>query len=226
MMLRACLAVLVVGSVVAASTAAPYSIFYSGDDFPENEGWSRAVFDEPGGPGAVRSLNDGTFTIDSTRSDQIADIYRVSRSINPAPGEVFIAEWRMRVVQQSGFRNGVLAIARDNIGTLSFSVESGVLYNNNENWSVSLTPGEFHIFRIVSADMSIYTLSIDGMLVRTGLWDSRGLNRSFIGWGDNSTGANSLVVLDWDYLSFSVVPEPRMGFLLLVPFVAATRRNR
>lgn len=208
---RGLMAALVGVVCVAGARAAPYSILYTGDDYPENSGWTRAVFDEPGGPGAVRSLNGGIFGIDSTRSDQIADIYGINRPVDPGIGEIFEAEWRLRVLGHSGFPNGILGIARDNVGTLSFSVTSDMIYSDLEHWSIPIQMSVFHTFRLTSEDMVHYNFWIDGAFVRSGLWDLRGLNHSYIRWGDNVTGGNTLVRLEWDYLSFCVTPEPGCG---------------
>ncbi|MBK8914833.1 MAG: hypothetical protein IPM64_09595 [Phycisphaerales bacterium] len=216
-MLRVCLAVLVVGSVVATSTAAPYSIFYSGDDFPENEGWSRAVFDEPGGPGAIRSLDNGVFTIDSMRSASIEDSYSIRRALNPAIGETFAAEWRMRVRSHSGFRSDIFGIARDQQGLLVFGVDGGAIYSSLEGISAPFVPGLFHTFRLVSSDMVSYTLFIDNALALSGHWEPRALGSSLLAWGDLSSGAGTVSVLDWDFVSVQVVPEPvGMGALGIV----------
>lgn len=221
-MFRRVLELWLTGSLAAVAAAAPYSIFYSGDDFPENEGWTRAVFDEPGGPGAVRSLNDGIFTIDSTRSDQIADIYHVTRPINPETGETFVAEWRMRVRQQSGLPTGMLVIASDDAWMLSLSVSHTALHSDFEHWSVNFAANEYHTFAVVSSNMRSYDLLIDGQYVRSGSFFFARLVESEVAWGDHIQAGGSLSVLDWDYVAIHTVPEPGATaiplFVLLIMF--------
>jgi len=85
------------------ATAEQYWIAWEGDDFPENEGWTR--YTRAGG--AERSLEDGTLILDGTASTEIVDIYYIQTGVVPDPGEQFLLDWRLRVDQVEGFADPV-----------------------------------------------------------------------------------------------------------------------
>jgi hypothetical protein len=101
--------------LVARAEAEPYWVAYEGDALPEEVGWKRHWGDASGpyGPGANRWIEDGVFVLDSLKDDQIFDYYDVQRPIDPAPGELFIAEWRGRVDEPSDPGDAEVVIARD-----------------------------------------------------------------------------------------------------------------
>ncbi|MBU0618096.1 MAG: hypothetical protein KKI02_10300, partial [Planctomycetes bacterium] len=96
------------GLLVAPAGAEQYWITYEGDDFPENEGWERRTREG----GAVRWLEDGALVLDSTGSLWITDSYRHEDIRRPESGELFVAEWRMRVDEFVDYYDAVVNLAR------------------------------------------------------------------------------------------------------------------
>ena len=199
-----------VAAGLPAARASPYWIAYEGDDFPENQGWVRNYGDENGPQqgGSVRTLQDGVLGINSLRNPMIYDFYEMDRSINPGPGETFVATWRMRVAEAYGFGDVGVAIAPDTPAILGFGWYYDRMVGTTETWSIPITPGVFHTYEIRSTDMLNYNLWIDATFARSGLWDTNSINHEFINFGDGHHGGNAVSSSEWDYFGFGVVPEP------------------
>lgn len=209
-MSRAVAALLAAVVASASASADPYWVAYEGDDYPENQGWERVYGDENGPQqgGSNRSLDDGLLVLDSTRNHLIYDTYFWRQEINPDPGEMFICEWRMRVISNAGpAADSGLGIARDGGGYLGFDLGYDYVQSSREDWHLSFTPNEFHTYRIESIDMVRYSLWLDGAYAIDGTWVSS-LNESYIGFGDARTGSTITSFAEWDYVRFGVVPEP------------------
>ena len=76
------LAMVLMLNVFGVARAAPFFKAYEGELLPEQDGWTRTFGDETGpfkGPGGQRSLQDGTFRLDTTASIGIYDFYRLHR---------------------------------------------------------------------------------------------------------------------------------------------------
>ncbi len=205
-LLRALLVMLCGSSVVHGDQ---YWIAYEGNDFPENEGWERHYYKpEP----STRTLGDGMLQLDSSHNQSTYDFYQIHRQINPTIfGESFVAEWRVVVPfleSPFGFGDSGIGFARDGGGTLSFSFLTDRIMSDREGWSIPLSPGVLHDYRITSTDMVTYALEIDGVFARNGTWDLNSLNESFVGWGDTTQGGGILSVSRWDFVRFGVIPEP------------------
>jgi hypothetical protein len=196
-----------------------YWIAYEADDFPENEGWTR-IFGDENGPlqgGAVRTIADGVLVIDSLRNNQIFDFYEIQRQIDPDPGELFIAEWRVRILENTGNPGAAdtgVGIAPDGGGTLGIKYFVDRVISSREGWFEPIAPLEFHTYRVTSSAMEAYAFYIDENFVRNGVWDLFSLNQSFVNFGDGVQGARSLS--EWDYVRFGVVPEPGSALLLVI----------
>lgn len=221
--LAACLALATIAALPAA--AEQYWVAYEGNDFPENVGWIRTYGNEQGPRqgGAMRSIANGALVLDSRESTQIYDFYKIERQLNPESGELFVAEWRLRVLDNlgnPGTADSVFGIARDGGGTLSFGYFVDRVTSTREGWELPVTPLDFHQYRVESTDMINYSLWIDGDFAISGMWDLNSLNESFVGFGDAVQGAASLA--DWDYMRFGVVPEGSASVLLVL--MAAVRR--
>jgi hypothetical protein len=205
--------------VVSSASAEEYWIAYEADDFPENEGWWHIW----GGGTAERRIEDGMFVLDTLHDPHIADFYQMNMygSLDPAPGEVFVMQWRLRIDEIHGPDIG-LAIFSDDRWAVGLSFEEGTVTSSFESGvSAVFEPWVFHEFEFRSDDMQAYQLYIDGDLAMEGsFWLS--LTDSKVNWGDGVQGASSLS--RWDYVRFGVIPEPSCGFLLTAAFL--TRRDR
>jgi hypothetical protein len=212
--MRLLMYMLVLSCVTAATPQAAanlYWIAYEGNDFPENEGWIRRIR----GGGAERTLDNGVFRLNSLADTEIKDSYTIERQINPDLGEVFIAEWRLRIVENLNFYEAGIGIAPDFPGTLSFQYTLDHVISTREDWSQAITPLDFHSYRVESTDMVNYRLWIDGQFARTGQWDLISFNQSFFVFGDMGQFGGTGSVTEWDYVRFGVVPEPGTGSILL-----------
>ena len=207
-----------------AVRAEPYWIAYEGDVFPEEDGWDRHYGDghEPPESFAERSIEDGIFVLDSLHDDQIHDYYMIERQVDPAPGEMFVGEWRAKVDPGSGIVDTGIGVARDSPpGHVEFHLTPDGVYIGNVVFPFAFIPYEpdvFHEFVFRSEDMQSFELELDGALVYTGPFDDNSLLSGFFGFGDGATGDASRQ--SWDYVRFGVVPEPasQLGTLLLFSF--------
>jgi hypothetical protein len=220
----------------APALAAPYWIDYEADNpeqhFPEQEGWTRIWGNWEGqfhGSGAVRTLHDGTLTYDSLYDDGVYDFSQMVRpgQMDPHGQEVFVCEWRLRVDEVHGFMDPGdpgLALTSDEAWVLGFEFARDHIYSVFENYlEIPFTPGVFHDYRLLSPDMRVYTLYIDGVIAHEGALMPR-FGTPRIGWGDSVEGAASLH--DWDYFRFGavLVPESNTLSLLLLSACCVHRR--
>lgn len=227
-MYRASVCVVLVWLASASALGTPYWIAWEGDDFPENQGWTRHWGNWSGayqGPGADRALEGGILSYDSLYDAGVYDYVDIQRNVDPAPGEQFVMEWRLRIDVVTGWSEdpgiGLFADTTWAVG-LHFGVDH-VTSAFEADSTIALVHGVFHDYQLVSNDMRMYELRIDGELVRVGsFWES--LKRSNVGWGDSIQGAASLH--EWEYFRFGVVPEPWSFTLLLGTGVACCGRRR
>lgn len=210
--MRICLMfpVVLVLATVPSAWSSEFWIAYEGNVYPEEDGWTRFTL----GGGAQRSLVNGALVLDGMASWDIVDNYYIETPLVLAPGEVFIAEWRVLIadVEDYLFDPGI-AIWPPGHGAVEFDYAEDALWSPYENAWVYFTPGVYHDYVFSSADMVAYTLQIDGELARTGQfvgWSPE----SFVGWGDTYEGARSLT--EWDHFRFGIVPEPGAAVLGLV----------
>jgi hypothetical protein len=220
------LALLAAGLCACLVQAEPFWISYDAacGQFPEEVGWTRHTHDG----GAVRSLSDGVLTLDSTASSMICDYYEMDHPITPGPGEMFVSEWRVRVVQQSGFWEALACAQADDGGVVVLGYSADHVKSWYEDWSVPIAPGIFHTYRLESTSMYDYSIWIDGSYVHDGVFDRPGPPIPFVVFGDGSYGTTPSVSLtQWDYFAFGVVPEPSSLMLLLaLPACACVARSR
>ena len=202
-------------TLVAVSTAAaePYWITYEGNDLPENEGWTRFTYNGE----ANRYIEDGKLVIDSLHDNQISDVARMERWMDPAPGEMFVAEWRLMVASGSTGLDAGVAIARSfEPGFVSFSTGPSRAWNALDQVYFAIEPNVYHTYRFESEDMISFRFFIDDELVQEGEFLSPSSNESYINFGDKAVGWASLSY--WDYVRFGVVPEPSTLLIFLVVF--------
>ena len=216
------------GVPVMPAGAEEYWITYEGNDLPENEGWERNWGNWDGqyeGDGAMRTIQDGILTMDSLFDVGVYDFAYVDRpgQIDPAPGEIFVMEWRVLVEETTGepyFATGVF-LTSDDAWNLGFGMYPDAVVSSFEDVTVPIEPGVFHEYRVLSTDMRAYELYIDGDLALTGsFWD--GLGEGLLSWGEGVQGVAALA--HWDYFRAGVIPEPDSFLLLLVLCASRLRK--
>jgi hypothetical protein len=205
--------VVVLAFGLAAASADEYWVAYEGNDFPENEGWTRTY----GAGGADRWIEDGALVLDGRADSGIYDSYSMLRSLDPGTDEMFIMRWRLRVDQvPAGHSDPFVGVFSDESWAIGFRFSESRVYNVFDlSINASFEPGVYHRFEMRSWDMRSYTLAIDGNLTLTGPFVDV-YTSSKIAWGDGVQGAASLS--HWDCFVYGVVPEPAtaIGFALVV----------
>ncbi len=217
-----CFGTLLALAVCGASADEYWFAYEATDRFPEEEGWRRITT----GGGAVRSLENGQLIIDGRAGIEITDRYEMNLggNLDPDPGELFVARWRVRVDEVTGFADPAVSVRSDENRAVLFRYDENRVFNLFEpNASAQFTPRVFHDFEFRSPDMLTYELDIDGRLAITGSLRPTVL-QSRVSWGDSTQGATSLA--SWDYFRFGVVPEPMPASMLLVAFLAIRRDQR
>jgi hypothetical protein len=209
----------------APASAAPYWISWVGDDWPENQGWTRDIL----GSGDVRTLADGALTLDGldTGPGFVWDAYEWFRpgAMDPGPGETFVMQWRLRVdAVTQGNWDPVVWVYSDNSRALHLEFAVSELHSVYEGPGarVAFSPGVFHEYEVRSTDMGSYELFIDGDLRRVGSF-GHAVTPSWVGWGDGAGGTRSLSL--WDTFSYGVVAEPSCLWLLALGVPAACVRR-
>lgn len=214
----------------AAARGEQYWIAYEGNDYPENEGWTRYTYG-PGGPGtgqAQRRLEDGALVIDSTADIMIADFYQIHRpgQIDPGPGETFVLQWRMRLEDLIGHLDPSVGVFSDDDWGVGWSFTATGMQSAFElGVEIPLTFNDYHDCELRSADMRTYALFVDGQLARNGSFWFIGQTGAYVTWGDSVQGGAS--ISHWDYARFGVIPEPSTAvMLLLIAFPMSRNRRR
>ena len=192
--------------------AEPYWIAYEGNDFPENEGWTRISSE----PLAERWLQDGSLFVDSRAVGLTVDVYANSPPADPGPGELFVMAWRLLIHDSPLLSVGVNYTSIDG-HAVAFDFDDHRLWYGPDDW-VEFEPAVFHEYELRSADLQSYELRIDGIPSLEGTFHAGGYPPE-IGFGDGTTKGS---LAQWDYLRFGVVPEPAAGVLLCL--LLLTRR--
>jgi hypothetical protein len=225
-MFRTCLISLALGACVCPAWA--YYIEWDGTCLPEDAGWTRDWGDWTApyhGTGAVRTIEDGIMTVDSLYDPGVFDVALMERAFNPAPGEVFVMEWRLAVDQVVGGFPGDpgVGLCSDDRWVVAFKYDHDtVLGAFDEGLHVPVTAGEFHSYRLTSSNMRTYDFFIDGEFVHEGPF-SYGGDTSLMGWGDVTQGVGSLS--RWDYVRVYTTPEPA-ALAMCGAFLVMARRRR
>jgi hypothetical protein len=220
--------VIAVAGFVAPAVATPYFIDWEGDNWPEAVGYERNWGDLQGqyhGSGAVRTLEDGVLTYDSLYDPGVCDAYYMERpgQMDPDLGQLFVAEWRLKVDLVHGAGDPAVGFYGDDAWGLGYVYTEDHIRSVFEGYlNIPFAPYVWHDYRIVSSDMRAYDLFIDNVLVRHGAF-VHVVTSSYAGFGDASQSASSLH--HWDFFRFGVVvPEP--SALLLLLWVTAWRGAR
>jgi hypothetical protein len=199
----------VLGLALAALPALgdQYWVTYEGNDFPENEGWERSAY----AGGAQRSIENGSLVLDGRASLDIADFYSRILPAAPGPGEVFVAQWRMRVEDEVGYMDPGMLVSFQPQGAVALCYNNSAIYSILEGaWVAGFAPALFHDYSLTTSDMSSYLLYVDGQAAYAGHFIGP-WNESALMWGDATQGASSLST--WDYVRFGSVPEPSVLLL-------------
>lgn len=202
--------VLLVSSTISAR-ADQYWIAYEGNDFPENEGWTRGF----SAGGANRYIEDGALVIDSLASTDVYDDYQWVGLTNPEAGETFVMQWRSLVEQQTTWFDASITLARSGPpGDLTVLLGPDTVLMLDQWTEFQITPGLWHEYHLQSADMENFSLSVDGDLAISGTFQTPSILSAFVSFGDSWVGSASLS--RWDYFRFGVVPEPPSDLLIAV----------
>ncbi|MBN2448643.1 MAG: hypothetical protein JXO22_18095 [Phycisphaerae bacterium] len=202
----------------APANAAPYWVSYDGNDFPENEGWTHT----PGEPPAERWIEDGLLVIDSRADLHTTDgnSTPLPDSMDPEEGEIFVARWRLRILEAAPYYDPEVYICSDNQFEIGLIFGADYVFSAHEgDCMAEFSPGDFHTFELRSCDILSYALFIDDSLAFEGE-SFEGYSSTQVGFGDGVHGGASLT--HWDYFEFGVVPEP--GTCVLAFVVAAMWR--
>ncbi len=202
-------AALLVGVALRAfASASEYWIAWEGDDWPEDQGWTRYWGDAQGvyhGQGAQRTLADGMLTYNSLFDPSVYDVSKISRpgQMDPGPGELFVMEWRLNVEQVVGFADPGVGFDSDDMWALGLYYAYDRIYSESEGLlAIPFAPGGFHDYCLVSPDVRSYDLYIDTVFSHHGTL-RQGVFQSRLMWGDSGQGAAS--VHTWDYFRFGVI---------------------
>jgi len=204
-----------------AALAEPYWITYDGSDFPENEGWTRNY----GAGGADRWIEGGALALDGRADSSIYDSYSMVRSLDPEPGELFVARWRLKVEELTGWADPSVGIFSDGSWSVAFTFsETRVINLDDPGMSANFELGVFHEFELSSFDMRTFALAIDGSVALTGDF-VHVITDSKVSWGDGAVGSASLS--RWDYFEFGVIPEPSgaLALVVLSMIMSGTKRR-
>ena len=209
------------GLVPSLALANQYWVAYEGNDYPENEGWTRYATDPP----AQRWLQDGSFFIDSRADPSITDNYGMypAAGIAPASGETFVMTWRLNIYESAPWEDSGVAVTSDDSYEVVFLFAEDYLLSLYEpSVYVQFEPGVFHEYELRSKDMRTYELYLDGHLAVNGVF-FEGLFGAGVWWGDIVRGGSSLAA--WDYFHFGVVPEPPACTVALVALLGIRARR-
>ncbi len=247
MMIRALFVVSLILTSALSAVATPWQISYEGDDFPENQGWTRMAGPQAAEPpGDYREIVDGQYLLLDSRREGFEGAYdhyilQCPQPFDSGPGEYLFAEWRawsdatiffpssnseggladthIRILDGVG-RGVEISLAADRVTDSDpLSANGGQVYY--------ISPGVMHEYRVTSYDMSTYALYVDEILAFEGPFMVQGGYPHSVDFGDASGNVSS--VSYWDYVRFGVAPEPGTLVLLLMACAGArlpwTRRG-
>ena len=210
-MTRIIVSLMLLGCVVSTARADPYWIAYEGNDFPENEGWTRIT----NGPLAERWIEDGALVIDATEETSTCDWYEMYPEITaPEAGEEFILQWRLKIEEfTGGWLGTTVGVFADDQWAVAFTMNHDTIRSSFESEvSAQYEPDIYHEYELRSSDMRTYEMYIDGVYAFEGeYWQSIMSNTA--GWGETTTGSSCLST--WDYVRLGIIPEPNSGVAML-----------
>lgn len=212
-MMRLCMSVVVMFAIApSVASAETYWVEWTGDAYPETEGWTRYSSDPP----AERWLEDGSLFIDSRADWFISEEYWY-----PGPGmmtleegETFVYRWRVKIDEVTVDIDPGVGLMSDEDFTVVFllATDHVISFYEPEKYA-SFAVGEYHEFLFESFDMQTYSLYIDSGLAFEGTFFDSSFSGAGVSWGDITTHRS---LSEWDYVEFGVVPEPGSGLGLLL----------
>jgi hypothetical protein len=191
-------------------------------------GWERRWGNRQGSHqgGAIRTIDDGVLTLDTLYDEGAYDFAKIVSpgQFTPGPGETFVVEWRVMVDETLGDHyDASVGIRSDDAWAVGFGIFTDHILNYwGDGVAIPITPGVFHDYRLLSADMRAYLLFIEDELAHEGLF-GQGAMASSIGWGNVVSGDSSRS--HWDYMRFGIVPEPSVGVAFSALVLLAVRRG-
>lgn len=216
---------------VLLSTAASGNTFwvsYEGNDYPENEGWTRRYGSQyPYVHGAQRDITDSVLSLDSLGDYQVYDYYYrlLPEELSLGSGEEFVVRWRNRVDAVEGYRGpSVTIIGRDSLASFHFEPDAIILTPQYGEVSLSVAPGVFHAYELRTGNWRHFDLFIDGQLRLQAPFDSIHYQDDRISFGDTNSSAGTLS--HWDFFRYGIVPEPATLALLVAGLSVALRRRQ
>jgi len=226
-MIRIFFAVLLILTSIGSAGATPWQISYEGDDFPENQGWTRECF----GPWD-RSLEDGILTLDSSADWTVFDYYYMDlvSPMGPGPGEYLYVEWRIKVTgTEESYDNGIY-LFNDDGHVVDIQVGPDMVLDISDPTiagnQASIAPDQFHVFLLTTEDMSSYELYVDDEFAFSGEFVLSEAHLSWIAFGDGLQGGTHSALADWDFMRFGIAPTPSALALFLPGTVALICRRR
>lgn len=225
-MMRRILIAFLLAAAVKVAVGDEYWIAYEGNDFPENEGWTRVHGEIP----AERWIDEGVLFIDGRAEVGIYDFYEMvfDGGFDPGPGETFVMRWRLKVDEVDGFEDPTVLVRSDPVAedvffAVGFTFTENLIRSAFERGvEAPIEPHVFHDYQVQSQDMRSYQLYIDDDLAIEGVFYEV-FGPTAVAWGD---GASARGFAEWDYVRFGVVPEPSSVILLAQLFyLSATRRS-
>jgi hypothetical protein len=220
--MRPCIfVVLMFAAAPAVASAETYWVEWTGDAYPETEGWIRYSSDPP----AERWLEDGRLFIDSRADWFINEGYAwlCPGMMTPAAGETFVMHWRVKVDEIIGYSDPGVTVWSDDQHALVLSMGMDFIESDEELTTAPFTPHQWHEFTLESEDMLSYQLYIDGVLSLEGAFYESAFSAPGPGWGDISSHRS---LAEWDYVAFGIVPEPSSGLFVLAVICAAVLLRR
>ena len=211
--MRPCMTIVLLFAVTSVvAPAETYWVEWTGDAFPETEGWTRFTSDPP----AERWLEDGSLFIDSRADWFISEEYWYPRPgmMTLEEGETFVYRWRVKVDEVIVEIDPGVGLMSDDDFTVIFllATDHVISFYEPEKYA-SFAPGEYHEFLFESSDMQTYSLYIDSELAFEGAFFDSLFSGAGVSWGDITTHRS---LSEWDHVEFGIVPEPASGLGLLM----------
>ena len=203
----------------AVGLAEQYWVEYNAahGNFPETEGWTRYT----SGGGDTRYFDAGALVLEGQPGTHDAYAWFRPGELDPGPGEVFVARWRVCVshIEPPYPLDPSVIIYSDQQRGIGF-IFGYDRVRMDDGYYLPIVPGVFHEYELRSASMMTWDFYVDGVLAYSGeSWAS--VSSSLVGWGDSSHQAGS--VSRWAWFDFGVIPEPCSVWLVVVATLVRLR---